>query len=166
MAIRKKSGGSKGGGKKRVSYKGNKKKKKTKKIHAPSGRSKLRRDRPKKGPAENAAALALAQEIAHTVLEKKASDVVVLDVRGMASYADYLVLASAESERQVAAMADAVSQVLKPRGVRPVSTEGQEGGSWVLLDYADVVAHLFQEDSRAFYDLEGLWSDAKRVAVA
>jgi ribosome-associated protein len=91
--------------------------------------------------------------------------VVLLDVRGMASYADYLVLASGESERQVAAMADAVSQLLKPRGVRPVSTEGQEGGSWVLLDYADVVAHLFQEDSRVFYDLEGLWADAKRVTV-
>jgi ribosome-associated protein len=155
----------KGGKKSGVHYRGGKSKK-PKKIHSPTGR-KAGRDKPRKsGPAENKAALELARSIANAVLEKKATDVVVLDVRGMASYADYLVLASGESERQVAAMADAVSELLKPRGVRPVSTEGQEGGSWVLLDYADVVAHLFQQDSRAFYDLEGLWADAKKISVA
>ena len=149
----------------RVSYKKGKNRK-LKKVHSPTNR-KVGREKPRaKSPAENAAALKLAQTIAQAVVEKKATDVVILDVRGMASYADYLVLASGESERQVAAMADGVSQVLKPRGVRPVSTEGQEGGSWVLLDYADVVAHFFQEDSRTFYDLEGLWADAKRVTVS
>jgi ribosome-associated protein len=155
----------KGGKKSRVTYRAGKNRK-PKKIYSPTSR-KAGRDKAKgKGPAENKAGLELARTIAHAVIEKKATDVVVLDVRGMASYADYLVLASAESERQVAAMADAVSQILKPRGVRPVSTEGQEGGSWVLLDYSDVVAHLFQQDSRAFYDLEGLWADAKKVAVS
>ncbi len=149
----------------KASYKKGKSKK-PKKINSPTSRKSERTKPRPRTPAENAAALALARSIAHAVIEKKAKDVVVLDVRGMASYADYLVLASGESERQVAAMADGVSEVLKPRGVRPVSTEGQEGGSWVLLDYADVVAHLFQEDSRTFYDLEGLWADAKRVAVA
>jgi ribosome-associated protein len=148
----------------RVSYKKGKSKK-PKKINSPTSRKAGREKAKAKGPAENAAALQLARAIANAVQEKKATDIVVLDVRGMASYADYLVLASGESERQVAAMADAVSELLKPRGVRPVSTEGQEGGSWVLLDYADVVAHLFQEDSRTFYDLEGLWADARRVAV-
>lgn len=161
MAIKKKQGP-----KGRVSYKGKKSGgRKPKKMDRPQGR-KAGRDKPRaKGPAENKEALELARTIARTVSDKKASDVVVLDVRGMASYADYLVLASAESERQVAAMADAVSEVLKPRGVRPVSTEGRESGSWVLLDYADVVAHLFQTEARAFYDLEGLWADAKRVSV-
>ena len=149
----------------RVNYRKGKSKK-PKKINSPTSRKAGREKAKAKGPAENAAALQLARTIAHAVREKKATDIVVLDVRGMASYADYLVLASGESERQVAAMADAVSEVLKPRGVRPVSTEGQEGGSWVLLDYADVVTHFFQEDSRTFYDLEGLWADAKRVAVA
>ena len=155
----------KGGKKSGVHYKAGKNRK-PKKIYSPTSRKAGVHKAKSKGPAENKAALELARDIAHAVLEKKASDVVVLDVRGIASYADYLVLASGESERQVAAMADAVSEVLKPRGVRPVSTEGQESGSWVLLDYADVVAHLFQQDSRTFYDLEGLWADAKRVAVA
>lgn len=161
MAIKKKKSGKKST---RVTYRRGKSKK-PHKIDRPLGRKSGREKGKARGPAENAAALELARTIAHAVTEKKASDVVVLDVRGMASYADYLVLASAESERQVAAMADAVSELLKPRGVRPVSTEGH-GGSWVLLDYGDVVAHLFQADSRSFYDLEGLWSDAKRVAVA
>jgi ribosome-associated protein len=164
MVIKKK-GGKKGSKKAGVHYKGGKGKK-PKKIYSPTSRRAGRDKPPKKGPAENKAALELARSIANAVLEKKASDVVVLDVRGMASYADYLVLASGESERQVAAMADAVSELLKPKGVRPVSTEGQEGGSWVLLDYADVVAHLFQQDSRTFYDLEGLWADAKKISVA
>ena len=151
----------------RVSYRGKKSGgKKPKKINQPHGKSAKRRHKPAAARAkENAAALALARTMAEAVASKKASDIVLLDVRGMASYADYLLLASGESDRQVVAMADAVHEVLKPQGVRPVSTEGQESGSWVLLDYGDVVAHLFQADSRVFYDLEGLWADAPRITV-
>lgn len=115
---------------------------------------------------ENPRALALAKQIAQLVLDKKANDVVILDVRGRSSYADYLVLASGESERQVAAMADGVEEKLRAEGVRPVGTEGHDTGQWVLLDYGEVVAHFFHTDMRGFYDLEGLWADASREAVS
>ncbi len=118
-------------------------------------------------PAENPAGKALAKKIAALVVDKKAKDVVVLDVRGIASYADYVVLASGESDRQVAAMADHVQQKLKEEeSQRPVGSEGMETGQWVLLDYGDVVAHLFYDEVRAHYDLEGLWADAPREKLA
>ncbi|NMO18860.1 ribosome silencing factor [Pyxidicoccus fallax] len=121
------------------------------------------------GPAENPAAKALAQRIAQLLLDKKALDVVILDVRGMTSYADYFVVASGESDRQVSAMAENVQVQLKTSeegGHRPIGTEGLETGQWVLLDYGEVVAHLFLTDLRAHYDLEGLWADAAREKVA
>lgn len=118
-------------------------------------------------PAENPRARALAQKIARAVLDKKATEVVILDVRGMTSYADYFVVASGESDRQVTAMADAVTSRLKQEEqLAPFGSEGQETGNWVLLDYGEVVAHLFFAEVRAFYDLEGLWADAPREQVA
>lgn len=117
-------------------------------------------------PAENPAAHALARKIAETVVDKKALDVLILDVRGMTSYADYFVVGSGESERQVTAMADAITdKVKKEDGLRPIGTEGTDTGQWVLLDYGEVVAHLFFNEVRAFYDLEGLWADAPREAL-
>lgn len=121
---------------------------------------------PPAAPAENPRAKAMAKRIAELVLDKKASDVVILDVRGKTSYADYMVIASGESDRQVSAMADAVSTGLKADGVRAVGSEGQETGNWVLLDFGEVVAHLFFSEVRGFYDLEGLWADAPRERVA
>lgn len=116
---------------------------------------------------ENPEAHALAKRIANLLVEKKATDVVVLDVRGQTSYADYLVLASGESDRQVTSMANFVEATLKQEGAqRKVGSEGQQGGNWVLIDYGDVVAHLFLADSRSFYDLEGMWADAKKERVA
>ncbi len=73
---------------------------------------------------------------------------------------DYFVLASATNQRQSQAMADAVEETMKARGRRPLSVEGYVGGSWILVDYGDVVFHLFQEDARRFYALERLWGDA------
>lgn len=119
-----------------------------------------------RAPAENAAALALARQIAALAADKKAIDIAILDVRGMTSYADYLVLASGESDRQVTAVADHVEEKLKEQGVRPIGTEGRETGSWVLLDYGEVVVHLFFTEVRAAYDLDGLWADAPREKVA
>jgi ribosome-associated protein len=119
------------------------------------------------GPPENPQAKALAHKIGQLLLDKKASDVLVLDVRGMSSYADYIVLASAESDRQVSAMAENVHIKLKEEdGLYPSGTEGKETGQWVLLDYGEVVAHLFLNDVRAFYDLEGLWADAPREKLS
>ncbi|QSQ19999.1 ribosome silencing factor [Pyxidicoccus parkwayensis] len=123
----------------------------------------------KAGPAENPQAKALAQRIGQLLVDKKAVDVVILDVRGMTSYADYFVVASGESDRQVSAMAENVQVQLKTPdegGHRPIGTEGLETGQWVLLDYGEVVAHLFLTDLRAHYDLEGLWADAAREKVA
>ncbi|MGA9522968.1 MAG: ribosome silencing factor [Myxococcaceae bacterium] len=117
-------------------------------------------------PAENPTAKALARKIADLVIEKKASDVNILDVRGIASYADYVVLASGESDRQVTAMAENVLSKLKQEGEQAVGSEGFETGQWVLLDYGDVVAHLFFQDVRSHYDLEGLWADAPKETVA
>jgi ribosome-associated protein len=114
----------------------------------------------------NPAAEALARRMAALALDKKSLDVVIIDVRGMTSYADYFVIASGESERQVSATAEHIREQLKLGGVSPVGSEGFESGHWVLLDYGEVVAHLFQTEARAFYDLEGLWSDAPRERVA
>ncbi|XXF79286.1 ribosome silencing factor [Myxococcaceae bacterium GXIMD 01537] len=119
---------------------------------------------PKAAPAENPRARALANKMGELLLDKKAKDVLVLDVRGMTSYADYFVVASGESDRQVSAMAEGVLTNLKEteNGLRPIGSEGLENGQWVLLDYGEVVAHLFLDEVRAFYDLEGLWADAPR----
>ncbi|MBJ6761168.1 ribosome silencing factor [Myxococcaceae bacterium JPH2] len=119
-------------------------------------------------PAENAHAKALAHRIGQLLLDKKALDVVILDMRGMTSYADYIVIASGEADRQVSAMAEHVQIQLKqgPDAVRALSTEGMETGQWVLLDYDEVVAHLFLGDVRAFYDLDGLWADAPREKLS
>ena len=97
------------------------------------------------------------------VLGKKAADVVALDVRGLTSVADFFIICSGRSNRQVAAIADFVERYLKKTGIKPLSVEGKNEGLWVLLDYGDVIIHVFYETVRKFYDLEGLWSDAKRI---
>jgi len=108
----------------------------------------------------------LAHQIAALLLDKKAADVLILNVHEKASYADFFVIASGESERQVSAMAEYLQEKLSERQLRPLGVEGQESGSWVLLDFGEVVAHLFFSETRAFYDLEGLWADAPREKVA
>lgn len=116
-------------------------------------------------PPENAQALALARRIAVLTLDKKALEVILLDVRGLTGYADYLVVASGESEPQLTAIAEHIEQTLKKETLRPLGSEGQGNGHWVLLDYGDVVVHLFEQEARSFYDLEGLWADAPREQV-
>jgi ribosome-associated protein len=106
-----------------------------------------------------------ALQIAHAGLDKKAEDVLVLDVRGLTSYADYFVLMTADSDRQAGAIADAVDEKLKAGGATKVGVEGYESGRWILVDYGDVVAHVFSREARGFYDLEGLWADAPRFQV-
>ena len=103
--------------------------------------------------------------VAQAGLDKKAEDVLVLDVRGLTSYADYFVLMTSDSDRQAGAIADAVDERLKAEGASKVGVEGYESGRWILIDYGDVVAHVFNRDARSFYDLEGLWADAPRFTV-
>ena len=116
--------------------------------------------------AENPEALALARRAAQLLVDRKASDVLLLDVRGMTSYADYFVLASGDSERQVNGTAEHVRETLKHEGHRTIGTEGFDTGHWVLLDFGEVVVHVFFTEVRAFYDLDGLWADAPKEKVA
>ena len=97
------------------------------------------------------------------VLGKKADAVVALDVRGLTSIADTFIICSGRSSRQVSAIAEHVERFLKDNGIRPLSVDGRKEGHWVLMDYGDIIVHVFYEETRSFYDLEGLWLDAKRI---
>ena len=96
-------------------------------------------------------------------LGKKAEGVVVLDVRGLTSIADAFLICSGRSNRQVSAIADHIQRFLRDNGIRALNVEGLKEGHWVLLDYGHVIIHVFYEATRFFYDLEGLWVDAKRI---
>ena len=99
-------------------------------------------------------------------LEKKAFDVRILEVRGLSSLTDYLLLASGRSDRQVQAVAESVRLGLKKdHAVLPLAVEGMNEGRWVLIDYGDVMVHIFQQPVREFYDLDGLWSEAAEISV-
>jgi ribosome-associated protein len=97
--------------------------------------------------------------------EKKALDVVVLDLREIASFTDYFVIVSGANERQVQAIADEVYEKLKKSGSASARVEGYKTAEWVLLDFGDFVFHVFEQKARQFYDLERLWREAKRVEV-
>ena len=102
----------------------------------------------------------------HAAGEKKAHDLVVLDLREVASFTDYFVIASGTNVRQVQAVADAVQEQLRRQlNVKPARVEGYNTAEWVLLDYGDFIFHVFEEKSRRFYDLERLWRDAARVPL-
>ncbi len=96
---------------------------------------------------------------------KKAENLTVLDVRGLTSLADVFILCSGRSTRQVSAIADHIRMRLKEGGVRPLSVEGLKEGHWVLLDYGHVIIHVFLDSVREFYDLDGLWTDARRIRI-
>ena len=99
-------------------------------------------------------------------LDKKATNVRILEVKGLSSLTDYLLIASGRSDRQVQAIAENVRMGLKKdHATPPLAVEGMEGGRWVLLDYGDVMVHIFQEPVRDFYDLDGLWSEAPEIPL-
>ena len=104
-------------------------------------------------------------ECTRAALERKAYDLVVLETTKLTSIADYFVICSGRSDTQVQAIAEAVRDHLASLGVHALSTEGTERGQWALLDYGDVVVHVFQVPVRAFYDLDRLWARAPRVAL-
>lgn len=98
-------------------------------------------------------------------LDKKAYDLVVLETGRLSSIADYFVICSGRSDTQVQAIVEGIEQALKAEGTRPLSVEGVERGQWALMDYGDVVVHVFQVPVRGFYDLERLWVRAPRVEL-
>lgn len=121
--------------------------------------------RPRKAEESNAPRK-LALAIAEAGLDKKAAKIEIIEVRGKVDYADYVVLMSGRSDRQVQAIARNIEEHVKQQhGVRSIGVEGLPQATWVLLDFGDVVVHVFHEETRGYYDLESLWIDADRVHV-
>ena len=106
-----------------------------------------------------------ATAIAIAALDKKAVGLEILDVAGKVDYADFLVIMTGRSDRHAQSLAQGIEEALKKRGVRPVAVEGLSHGLWVLMDFGDVVVHVFQDEARQLYDLDGLWLDARRLPV-
>ena len=106
-----------------------------------------------------------ARRAARAALDKRAVGLVVLDVRGISSVTDYFLVCSGRSTTQVEAIADAVRAELKADGVRPLHREGVAESGWILLDYGDVLVHVFLEATRAYYALERLWGDAPAMEL-
>lgn len=103
--------------------------------------------------------------LAQLMRDRKAQDVVVLDLTKLVSYTDYFVICTGRSDRQVQAIAEHLEKELRDRKMKPRAVEGFSAARWVLMDFEDVVVHIFQKQVREFYDLEGLWSDAPRLQL-
>lgn len=118
--------------------------------------------------APSEASRSAAIEVATAALDKKAVNVQIFDVVGRVDYADFLVLMSGRSNTHVRAIADAIEEAMLKAAVRrkPTAVEGRDTGNWVVLDFGDLVAHVFQEEARSFYDLDTLWQDARRIPVS
>jgi len=135
-------------------------------LSPPKRAAGARRSLPPPGqPEPSSAARALALALAGAGIEKKAIGIEILDVTGKVDYADYLVVMTGRSDRHVAAIATGIEDEMRKRKIAPLSMEGLTSATWVLIDFGDVVVHVFQEDARAVYDIEGLWIDAGRVPV-
>ena len=98
-------------------------------------------------------------------LKKKAYDLIALDIKGISSFADYFIICSATSNRQVQAIASSIELDLKKERIYPLGIEGFSEGEWILLDYDEVIIHVFYQPLREFYELERLWADAPRIEI-
>jgi ribosome-associated protein len=116
--------------------------------------------------ATRAERLARANRVAEAALDKKAVDLVALDVSELTSYADTFIIATATSDRHARAIADGIREAESASGAKPLGVEGYDEARWVLIDLGDVIVHVFQEEVRAVYDLERLWSDAQSLALS
>ncbi|RPJ07481.1 MAG: ribosome silencing factor [Deltaproteobacteria bacterium] len=108
----------------------------------------------------------LAQLCAQVALDNKAEELIVLDVRGLTTFTEYFVIMSGRSTRHVQSLAETIEENLRSKRVKSSSAEGLREGLWVLLDFDDVVIHIFYHEQRKFYNLEGLWSEAIQLEVA
>ena len=97
---------------------------------------------------------------------RKAEDIVILNVQAVSSVADHFMICHGNSDRQVKAIADAIIEETRKQGEKPIATEGYQEGSWILIDYADLVIHVFDAETRRFYDLEHLWDKATTVTIS
>ena len=108
----------------------------------------------------------LSEQAALSMLAKNAADVMIIDLRGLSSITEYFVIGTASSEPQIKAVVEQVTEDLKERQTTPWHTEGKQSWRWVLVDYVDVVIHIFRAEVRSFYGLERLWGDAPRITVS
>ncbi len=95
--------------------------------------------------------------------DKKASDITVIDISALSVVADYFIIASADNIRQTAALCDNVEDALGQLGVEPKQIEGRNAANWILMDYRDVIVHIFDRENRLFYDIERIWKDGRRI---
>jgi ribosome-associated protein len=124
-----------------------------------------RKPRPADDDDDDDGGLGVALKALDLALEKKAVEPVLLDVRDLCGYCNYQLILSGRSDRQVDAIGDGVVAGLRDLGLRALGTEGKRSGHWSLLDFGDVVVHVFLHSLREHYDLEGLWNDAPRVEI-
>lgn len=106
-----------------------------------------------------------SKKIADLIFNKKGFDVVIIDLKKLTTFSDYFVICSADSDTQVKAIADEIDKTLRDEGIKCWHKEGLTALSWVLLDYVDVVVHIFKKESREFYNIEKLWGDAPLIEV-
>ncbi len=103
-------------------------------------------------------------KLAYQALEdKKASDITIIDISSLSVVADYFIIASADNIRQTGALADNVEEVLGRSGIIPKQIEGRSTGNWILMDYYDVIIHVFDKENRLFYDIERIWKDGRKI---
>lgn len=103
--------------------------------------------------------------IVNAAQDKKAFDINVLNIAGLSSIADYFVVASGNNERQAVAIADEIEDKMSELGLEPLNKEGHQTGRWVLLDYGDIIVHVFHREEREFYNIEKLWVDAESIEI-
>ena len=117
-------------------------------------------DHPTKRGGNKLQSIELARKVVNAIADKKGSDIILLDLRSISLLADYFVICSGESERQVKAIVNEVTEKIKAEGVRPLHIEGDSSSGWVLVDYGGVIVHVFSPIMRSYYQLEKLWSNA------
>lgn len=126
----------------------------------------LRREQPTHlGRRDEQPGRTIAELALRAALDRKALEPTLLDLRELCSYTDFILIVSARSDRQVGAIFDSITTTLKENGHKPLGTEGAESGQWALVDYGEVIVHIFHHPVRGHYDLESLWVDAARVPI-
>ncbi|MBU0943294.1 MAG: ribosome silencing factor [Proteobacteria bacterium] len=114
---------------------------------------------------QNKSGLERVKICAQVAIDSKAEDLVILDVRGLASFADYFLIMNGRSTRHVQGIAEAMETAMRSKRISAAKAEGIKEGVWVLLDFDDIVVHIFYHEQRSFYDLEGLWHNAPRIEI-
>ena len=95
--------------------------------------------------------------------EKKASDISIIDISALSVVADYFIIASADNARQTAALSDNVEEILGKMGIEARQIEGRSSANWILMDYRDIIVHIFDKENRLFYDIERIWKDGRKI---